>query len=114
MPSALMSKITSMSTWPRGAARRPVSMNSPSSSFSTETSLSPCSTVILAEVWSSLTVVNTWCALVGTVVFFSMIFWKKPPAMAMPRLCGVTSRRSISCSSWSSMDPWMAAPSATA
>jgi len=57
-----------------------------------------------------LTVVKTWCALVGTVVFLEMIFWKKPPAIAMPRLCGVTSRSSISCSSCSSMAPWMAAP----
>ena len=44
-------------------------MNSPSSSFSSARSLSPCSTRIFTEVWLSLTVVKTWRALVGTVVF---------------------------------------------
>src|SRR5438552_3041738 len=60
MPSALMSKMTSMSTSPRLALRSPVNMNSPSSSFWVAISLSPCSTVIFAEVWSSFTVVKTW------------------------------------------------------
>src|SRR6267378_2197327 len=114
MPSALMSKMTSMSTSPRFALRSPVIMNSPSSSFWAAISLSPCSTVIFAEVWSSLTVVKTWWALVGTVVFFGMMLWKKPPAMAMPSECGVTSRSSISCSWCINIAPWMAAPSATA
>src|SRR5438105_5157520 len=50
MPSAEMSKMTSMSTSPRLALRSPVIMNSPSSSFWAAISLSPCSTVIFAEV----------------------------------------------------------------
>jgi len=50
MPSAEMSKMTSMSTSPRLALRSPVIMNSPSSSLWAAISLSPCSTVIFAEV----------------------------------------------------------------
>ena len=53
MPSALMSKTTSISTSPRRAGRMPSSTNSPSSSFSTALSLAPCSTAMRTEVWSS-------------------------------------------------------------
>ncbi len=88
-------------------------MNSPSSSFSSARSLSPCSTRIFTEVWLSRTVVNTCCSLVGTVVFCSISLWKYPPTIMMPSECGVTSSSRMSLLSSVSAEPWIAAPSAT-
>jgi hypothetical protein len=76
MPSELISNVTSISTSPLGALRRPVRMNSPSSSFSSARSLSPCSTRIFTDVWLSFTVVKMWLAWVGTVVFCGISLWK--------------------------------------
>ncbi len=67
MPSALMSKVTSTSISPAGALRRPLRMNSPSSSFSSALALSPWKTTIFTEVWFSRIVVKVWLALVGMV-----------------------------------------------
>ena len=72
MPSALMSKVTSMPTSPRRAGRMPSSTNSPRSSFSMARSFSPCSTAMRTEVWLSATVVKRWVWLVGTVVLRGM------------------------------------------
>ena len=76
MPSTEIEKVTSTSTCPRGARRKPLRMNSPSISFSAALSLSPWSTRIFTEVWLSRTVVKTWPARVGIVVFCSMRRWK--------------------------------------
>ena len=72
MPSALISKVTSISTLPFAARRRPVRMNSPRSSFSSARSLSPCMTTIFTAVWFSRLVVKIFVRWVGTVVFCGM------------------------------------------
>src|SRR6266540_3141734 len=76
IPSALISKVTSMDNSPRRAGRIPSRMNSPSSSLSMARSLSPWSTAIRTETWLSCTVVKRCVSLVGTVVFFGMTVWK--------------------------------------
>ena len=58
MPSALISKVTSISTVPLGARRRPVRMNSPRSSLAEASSFSPCMTMIFTAVWLSRLVVK--------------------------------------------------------
>ncbi len=113
MPSELMSKVTSISTSPRVASRSPVRMNSPKSSFWCASSLSPCSTMIFTVVWLSFEVLNTSVAEVGTVVFLGISVRTYPPAIATPRLCGVTSSSSTCDSSWVSACACTAAPSAT-
>ncbi len=47
-------------------------MNSPSSSFSSARSLSPCMTTIFTAVWLSRLVVKIFVRCVGTVVFCGM------------------------------------------
>ncbi len=84
MPSALISNVTSTSTWPAGARRRPVRMNSPKSSFSSARRDSPCRTKIFTAVWFSRTVVNGLLRDVGTVVFWGMSSSKYPPTTMMP------------------------------
>ena len=72
MPSELISKVTSISTSPRGARRSPERMNSPRSSFWWASSLSPCRTMIFTVVCPSRLVWNSSVTEVGTVVFLGM------------------------------------------
>ena len=57
---------------------------------------------------------NTFEALVGIVVFFSMSLVMMAPSVSMPSESGVTSSSSTSFTSPASTPPWMAAPTATA
>ncbi len=56
---------------------------------------------------------KTFDFLHGTVVFFSMMRVKTPPAVSTPRESGVTSRSRTSLTSPFMTPPWMAAPTAT-
>src|SRR5690606_8065612 len=51
-------------------------------------SRSPCSTCTVTADWLSSAVEKVCEALVGTVVFFSMILVNTPPRVSMPRLSG--------------------------
>ncbi len=109
-----MLNVTSIWGVPAGAGGMPVSMNSPSSSFSSAISRSPWNTRTWTEVWLSAAVVKIFDSSVGMVVFFSMSRSNRPPLTSMPRESGVTSSRTMSSTSPASTPPWMAAPSATA
>ena len=76
-------------------------------------SLSPCSTCTSTRVWLSATVVNTRLLRVGMVLLRSMSGVKVPSLVSMPRVWGVTSRRTRSLTSPWMMPVWMAAPMAT-
>jgi hypothetical protein len=77
-------------------------------------SRSPCSTCTVTADWLSSAVEKVCEALVGMVVFFSMILVNTPPRVSMPRLSGVTSSSSTSLTSPASTPPCTAAPMATA
>ena len=76
-------------------------------------SLSPCRTCTSTRVWLSATVVNTRLLRVGIVLFRSMSGVNVPSFVSMPRVCGVTSRRTRSLTSPWMIPVWMAAPMAT-
>ncbi len=76
-------------------------------------SLSPCRTCTSTRVWLSATVVNTRLLRVGIVLLRSIRVVKVPSFVSMPRVCGVTSRRTRSLTSPWMIPVWMAAPMAT-
>ena len=114
IPLASMSNVTSIWGTPRGAGGMSARSKRPSDLFAEEISRSPCSTWIVTAVWLSSAVEKVWVALVGTVVFFSMIFVITPPSVSIPSESGVTSRSSTSLTVPESTPPWIAAPTATA
>mmetsp|Transcript_16408 Transcript_16408/g.62228 ORF Transcript_16408/g.62228 Transcript_16408/m.62228 type:complete len:218 (-) Transcript_16408:461-1114(-) len=113
MPSALMSKVTSIWGTPRGAGGTPTSSKLPSFLLSAAISRSPWSTVMPTWVWLSAAVEKVWLRRVGMVVLRGMSLVITPPRVSMPRDSGVTSRRMTSVTSPWSTPPWMAAPMAT-
>mmetsp|Transcript_7733 Transcript_7733/g.12644 ORF Transcript_7733/g.12644 Transcript_7733/m.12644 type:complete len:419 (+) Transcript_7733:287-1543(+) len=113
MPSASMSKETSICGTPRGAGGMPTRSNWPSSLLSAAISRSPCSTLICTCGWLSAAVENTWLFFVGMVVFRLISLVKTPPSVSMPSESGVTSSSRMSLTSPFSTPPWMAAPMAT-
>mmetsp|Transcript_31350 Transcript_31350/g.91822 ORF Transcript_31350/g.91822 Transcript_31350/m.91822 type:complete len:209 (-) Transcript_31350:1227-1853(-) len=113
MPSASMSKATSIWGTPRGAGGRPTRSNSPRFLLSAAISRSPCMTLIWTWGWLSTAVEKVCVFLVGMVVLRGMSLVMTPPRVSMPRLRGVTSRRRMSLTSPLRTPPWMAAPMAT-
>mmetsp|Transcript_108579 Transcript_108579/g.151735 ORF Transcript_108579/g.151735 Transcript_108579/m.151735 type:complete len:239 (-) Transcript_108579:315-1031(-) len=113
MPSALMSKVTSIWGTPRGAGGTPTSSKLPSFLLSAAISRSPWRTVMPTWVWLSAAVEKVWLLLVGMVVLRGMSLVITPPSVSMPRDSGVTSRRMTSVTSPWRTPPWMAAPMAT-
>ncbi len=93
IPSASISNMTSIWGTPAGAGSMPTSSNVARDLFSEARSFSPWRTWTRTRLWLCSTVVNGWLFLTGMVVLRSMIFWKVPPSVSMPREKGVTSRR---------------------
>ena len=96
MPLASMSKVTSICGTPRGAGGMSCKSNLPSDLLAEAISRSPCNTCTVTAVWLSSAVENTWVALVGMVVFFSISLVITPPRVSMPSDSGVTSSSSTS------------------
>mmetsp|Transcript_12981 Transcript_12981/g.23786 ORF Transcript_12981/g.23786 Transcript_12981/m.23786 type:complete len:401 (+) Transcript_12981:247-1449(+) len=113
MPSASMSKETSIWGTPRGAGGMSVRSNWPSCLLSAAISRSPWRHLIWTWGWLSTAVEKVCCFLVGMVVFLLIRRVKTPPRVSMPRDKGVTSRRRMSLTSPFRTPPWMAAPMAT-
>src|ERR1700687_3425495 len=97
----------------RGAGGISVRSTLPSDLLSAPRSRSPCSTWMVTAVWLSSAVENTFAALVGMVVFFSISLVITPPSVSIPSDSGVTSSSSTSLTSPASTPPWIAAPTAT-
>mmetsp|Transcript_6438 Transcript_6438/g.22065 ORF Transcript_6438/g.22065 Transcript_6438/m.22065 type:complete len:319 (+) Transcript_6438:479-1435(+) len=113
MPSASMSKLTSIWGVPRGAGGMPTRSNWPSCLLSAASSRSPWSTLIWTWGWLSAAVEKVWAFFVGMVVLRLMRRVNMPPSVSMPSDSGVTSRRRMSLTSPRSTPPWIAAPMAT-
>mmetsp|Transcript_11235 Transcript_11235/g.23768 ORF Transcript_11235/g.23768 Transcript_11235/m.23768 type:complete len:450 (-) Transcript_11235:514-1863(-) len=113
IPSASMSKETSIWGTPRGAGGMPTRSNSPRLLLSAAISRSPCMTLIWTCGWLSAAVLKVCCFLVGMVVFRGMSLVMTPPSVSIPRERGVTSSNKISLTSPFRTPPWMAAPMAT-
>ena len=114
IPLASISKVTSICGTPRGAGGISLRSKRPSDLLAVATSRSPCSTCTVTADWLSSAVENTWFALVGMVVFFSISLVITPPRVSIPSDSGVTSSSSTSLTSPPSTPPWIAAPMATA
>ena len=99
IPLASMSKATSIWGMPLGAGGMPIRENLPRDMLSLAIGLSPWNTWISTTVWLSAAVVNMLLFLVGMVVFLSISLVATPPRVSIPRLRGVTSRRSRSLTS---------------
>mmetsp|Transcript_23293 Transcript_23293/g.55091 ORF Transcript_23293/g.55091 Transcript_23293/m.55091 type:complete len:390 (+) Transcript_23293:518-1687(+) len=113
IPSASMSKETSIWGTPRGAGGMPIRSNSPSDLLSAAISRSPCMTLIWTCGWLSAAVEKVCCFLVGMVVFRGMSFVMTPPSVSIPSDSGDTSSSRMSLTSPLRTPPWMAAPIAT-
>mmetsp|Transcript_31089 Transcript_31089/g.73272 ORF Transcript_31089/g.73272 Transcript_31089/m.73272 type:complete len:329 (+) Transcript_31089:552-1538(+) len=113
IPSASMSKETSIWGTPRGAGGIPTRSNSPRLLLSAAISRSPCMTLICTCGWLSAAVLKVCCFLVGMVVLRGMSLVMTPPSVSIPSDRGVTSSNKISLTSPFKTPPWMAAPMAT-
>mmetsp|Transcript_14867 Transcript_14867/g.30617 ORF Transcript_14867/g.30617 Transcript_14867/m.30617 type:complete len:356 (+) Transcript_14867:535-1602(+) len=113
IPSASMSKETSIWGTPRGAGGIPIRSKSPRLLLSAAISRSPCMTLICTWGWLSAAVEKVCCFLVGMVVLRGMSLVMTPPRVSMPSERGVTSRSRMSLTSPLRTPPWMAAPMAT-
>mmetsp|Transcript_32498 Transcript_32498/g.103215 ORF Transcript_32498/g.103215 Transcript_32498/m.103215 type:complete len:332 (-) Transcript_32498:120-1115(-) len=113
MPSASMSKATSILGWPLRLGGMPTRSNWPSSLLSVAILRSPWSTLICTWLWLSAAVVNSWVCFVGMVVLRGMSTVMMPPSVSMPSDSGFTSSSTMSRTSPRSTPPWMAAPMAT-
>ena len=99
MPLASMSKVTSICGMPRGAGGICSRLNWPRILLSAAISRSPWKQRIVTAFWLSSAVENTCDFFVGIVVLRSIRRVKTPPSVSMPRLSGVTSRRTTSLTS---------------
>ena len=113
MPLASMSKVTSIWGSPLGAGSKPSRINRPMLLFSPAMLRSPCTTCTSTLGWLSAAVVNVSLLDVGMVVLRGISVVATPPIVSIPRLRGVTSSSSRSCTSPCSTPAWMAAPIAT-
>ena len=114
IPFASKSKETSIWGIPLAAGGISVRLNCPNDLFWAACFLSPWITWTVTAVWLSSAVEKTCDFWVGIVVFFSIKGVATPPRVSIPRVKGVTSRRSTSFVSPDRTDPWIAAPIATA
>mmetsp|Transcript_29772 Transcript_29772/g.77015 ORF Transcript_29772/g.77015 Transcript_29772/m.77015 type:complete len:450 (+) Transcript_29772:691-2040(+) len=118
MPLASISNETSICGTPRGAGGMPPSSNLPRRWQSLVMVRSPSKTWIMTAGWLSWYVEKTCDFLVGMTVLRGMSLVMTPPTVSMPRVRGVTSRRSRSFVSSppspERMPPCTAAPYATA
>src|SRR3972149_2111608 len=96
MPFTSISKVTSIWGTPLGGGATSVSMNLPSDVFSWATLASPWSTWTSTLVWLSVTVVKIRLFFVGMLELRSMSGVNVPSLVSMPRVWGVTSRRTRS------------------
>merc|ERR1719245_994964 len=112
MPLASISKVTSIWGTPLGAGGMPVMSNLPSRWLSLVMGLSPSYTWMVTVFWLSAEVEKIWDFLVGMTVFLGTSLVMTPPTVSIPRVSGLTSRRTMSPVSCSpeNTPAWTAAP----
>ncbi|MPN49189.1 hypothetical protein SDC9_196804 [bioreactor metagenome] len=77
----------------------PSSLNIPKDLLSTAIGLSPCKTLMSTAVWLFSAVENTCDFETGIVVFLGTNGVITPPSVSIPRVKGVTSKRTMSLTS---------------